>query len=412
MELKPLSTKQFKILQEIVSDNNYLICDGAVRSGKTVIMTMAFVMWAMSTFDRTNFAICGKTVANAERNIIKPFMAVEGLPYTMRYKKSERVLVVQCGTIENYFYCFGGKDESSYMLVQGITLAGALLDEVALMPRSFVEQVITRTLTYANKKVWFNCNPESPNHWFYNEWILEPKPKSKHLHFLMEDNPIITQNEIEQAKQAFTGVFYDRYIKGLWVRAEGIIFPEFADCPDRWLISADKVPKHFQYCISGLDIGGNGSHHAMVCTARGYDDVYYVLKSIDVIPKDMNMLDIEKMVIDFCGSIERKYGVSVELINSDWVDVVINSVNDNTPYRCRKTYKPPLDERPLAISRLLATDMIKFVDGETDSLIEQLQNVVYDDKSERAIILDNGEMCIDNVDAFVYSVDDWNYLTI
>jgi PBSX family phage terminase large subunit len=412
MEIKTFSPKQTEILKFAYNDEETLVCDGAVRSGKTIVMSLGFVLWGMSNFDRCNFAICGKTVSNAERNILRPFQQIEGMPFTLNYKISNRMLTVRCGKKENYFYLFGGKDESSYALIQGLTLAGVLFDEVALMPQSFVDQAIARTLSFANAKIWFNCNPESPNHWFYKEWITNPDRKYKHLHFLMNDNPILTEKEIQRAESLFTGVFYDRYIKGLWVRAEGIIFPEFANNPSRWIINPEDVPKRFRNVIAGLDIGGNGSHHAMVCTAEGYDGNYYVLKSIDVIPADMNMIDIEKMVIDFCEDVENKYECSIELINSDWVDVVINSINDNTPYRCSKTYKPPLEDRPLTISRLFATDQVKFVDGMCDSLIEQLQNVVYDDKSDRAIICDDGSMCIDNVDAWVYSFDNWNYLTI
>ena len=98
------------------------------------------------------------------------------------------MLTCRCGDKENYFYLFGGKDESSYALIQGLTLAGVFFDEVALMPQSFVDQAIARTLSYKNAKIWFNCNPESPNHWFYKEWISNKEREYKHLHFLMREN--------------------------------------------------------------------------------------------------------------------------------------------------------------------------------------------------------------------------------
>ena len=228
MIIKEFSPKQAEILKFIFDDRNYMICDGAVRSGKTVVMILAYIMWAMENFNDTNFAICGKTVSNAERNIIKPLQSIEGMPYRMRYKLSNRCLTVSCGLKKNSFYCFGGKDESSYMLIQGITLAGVFLDEVALMPRTFVDQAMARTLTYSNAKIWFNCNPESPRHWFYTDWILKAEErKAKHLHFLMSDNPIMTVDEIERAATTYSGVFYDRYIKGLWVVAEGLVYQNF-----------------------------------------------------------------------------------------------------------------------------------------------------------------------------------------
>lgn len=173
MQIKTLSEKQREIMRFIDTDDMALICDGSVRSGKTTIMSVAFVLWAMANYDRTNFAICGKTVQAAERNILKPLVEVEGLgaALAMQYKVSTHVLTVRCGDVVNWFYFFGGRDESSYMLIQGITLAGVLFDEVALMPRSFVEQALSRAISFERPKYFFNCNPESPQHWFYKEWI-------------------------------------------------------------------------------------------------------------------------------------------------------------------------------------------------------------------------------------------------
>lgn len=230
MQLKQLSRKQKAIFGFTESDDLALVCDGSVRSGKTTIMTLAFVAWAMKNYDRTNFAICGKTVQSAERNILKPLMEIEGLgtALSMSYKVSTRVLTVRCGNVTNWFYLFGGKDESSYMLIQGITLAGVLFDEVALMPRSFVEQALSRAISFEHPKYFFNCNPESPNHWFYQEWIKEPRKNTQHIHFLLDDNPVLTPQMIERTKAMYSGVFYDRYIRGLWVIAEGLVYPMFS----------------------------------------------------------------------------------------------------------------------------------------------------------------------------------------
>jgi PBSX family phage terminase large subunit len=247
MRFEKLSPKQREIFKFIFSDDYALICDGAVRSGKTTVMISAFIIWAMETYDRTNFGICGKTVQSAERNVLKPLQENEDLPYTLEYKVSTRVLTVKCGRKTNWFYLFGGKDESSYMLIQGITLAGVFFDEVALMPRSFVEQALSRAISFEKPKYFFNCNPESPNHYFYKEWIEDPKENTTHIHFLLEDNPVLTEQMIERTKSMYSGVFYDRYIRGLWVIAEGLIYPMFGEncmvdeTPDNgdWYISCD-----------------------------------------------------------------------------------------------------------------------------------------------------------------------------
>ena len=413
MEIKTFSPKQAEILRFAYNDEETLICDGAVRSGKTIVMSLAFVLWAMSNFDRCNFAICGKTVSNAERNILRPFQQIEGMPFTLQYKISNRMLTVKCGTKENYFYLFGGKDESSYALIQGLTLAGVLFDEVALMPQSFVDQAIARTLSFANAKIWFNCNPESPNHWFYKEWIINPDRKYKHLHFLMNDNPILSKKEIERAESLFTGVFYDRYIRGMWVRAEGIIFPDFANNPKRWIVSADEVPKKFRTVEVGFDIGGNGSAYAMTCTGQGYDGMQYRLKAEKRQADEMTMNDIEKFVNEFCGECEKKYGVRVDMINCDHIAVIVNTINDNTKYKAEFCYKPPLEDRVFLYSKLFATDKIKFVEGMCDDLIDEMQNLVFDDKSDRPIPLDDGSMQIDTYDSACYSESSyWHYIEV
>lgn len=413
MKIETFSPKQTEILRFAYNDEETLICDGAVRSGKTIVMSLAFVLWGMSNFDRCNFAICGKTVSNAERNILRPFQQIEGMPFTLQYKISNRMLTVKCGKKENYFYLFGGKDESSYALIQGLTLAGVLFDEVALMPQSFVDQAIARTLSFANAKIWFNCNPESPNHWFYKEWITNPDRKYKHLHFLMNDNPILTEKEIQRAESLFTGVFYDRYIKGLWVRAEGIIFPEFANDPSRWIIKREDVPKRFRSVCVGLDIGGNGSAYAMTATGEGFDKVQYKLKAKKWQAQDLDIKHIEKFVKEFCEDVENKYNVVIERINSDHIDAIINTLNNNTKYRVGKAYKPPLEDRVVYYSKFFGLDKVKFVKGECDDLIEELQNLVFDDNSDRMIPLDDGSMQIDTWDSNIYSESSyWNYLKV
>lgn len=407
----------------ILDDCDSIICDGAVRSGKTIIMTYSFVVWAMEFFDKTNFAICGKTVTNAERNILRPLQQIDNIPYSISYKISNRMMTVKCGKKENYFYLFGGKDESSYALIQGLTLAGALFDEVALMPQSFVDQAIARTLSYSNAKIWFNCNPESPNHWFYKEWISNPGRKYKHLHFLMRDNPILSEKEIKRAESLFTGVFYERYINGNWVRAEGVVFPDFANNPSKWLIPVsdlvktddigNKIYTHFRAVEVGLDIGGNGSAYAMTCTGQGYDGVQYKLKAEKRQADEMTIDDIQSFVTEFCENVEEMYGVQIDIINSDHVDAIINSLNDNTKYRVAKAYKPPLEDRVFLYSRLLAAGHVRFVDGMCDDLVDEMRNLVFDEKSDRPIPQDNGEMQIDTWDSNIYSESGyWHHINV
>lgn len=226
-----ISDKQRKILAFPYTQRDVLICDGAVRSGKTSIMMWAFVDWAMREFDGQRFGICGKTVDSASKNIVVPFisMALAKERYNLRWRRADHVLeVTRCGKT-NYFEVFGGKDESSFMLIQGRTLAGVLLDEVVLMPESFVNQALARC-SVDGSRIWFSCNPGSPQHWFYKNWIEgSARRNALYLHFNMRDNPALSDSILARYEAMYSGVFYDRYILGKWVLAEGLIYPMFGD---------------------------------------------------------------------------------------------------------------------------------------------------------------------------------------
>ena len=204
-----------------------IICDGSIRSGKTVAMTVGFLMWAMSRFDGCNFAICGKTIESLRRNVTSNLPQWLAGVFSFKEYRTENKIVVSANGKSNNFYLFGGRDESSAALIQGITLAGILLDEVALMPRSFVEQACARC-SVAGSKLWFNCNPEGPSHWFCLTWVLEAQKRNMlHLHFTMDDNLSLSEAIKQRYESLYSGVFYDRFIRGMWVVAEGLIYTMF-----------------------------------------------------------------------------------------------------------------------------------------------------------------------------------------
>lgn len=205
-----------------------VICDGAVRSGKTLCMGLSFFCWAMRTYRGQSFGLCGKTVTALRRNLMASLLPVlKELGFQWEEKVSQNRLTVRFGGWENTFYLFGGKDEGSAALIQGITLAGVLLDEVALMPRSFVEQACARC-SVEGSRLWFSCNPEGPEHWFYKEWIQKQEERNAlYLHFTMEDNPALSPRVIRRYARSFSGTFYRRFVLGEWVAAEGRVYDFF-----------------------------------------------------------------------------------------------------------------------------------------------------------------------------------------
>lgn len=242
-----ISEKQKKILAFPYSAYDAIICDGAVRSGKTSIMTVAFVDWAMREFSGQRFGICGKTVDSAIKNIIMPYLSMQYAKrrYTLKWRRSDKLLEISRGAACNYFEVFGGKDESSFMLIQGRTLAGVLLDEAALMPESFVNQALARC-SVDGAKLWFSCNPSTPQHWFYTGWIKRYKARGAlYLHFTMQDNPSLSEKTLRRYQAMYSGVFYERYIAGKWVLAEGLVYPMFGES-----CITDQLPRAGEYYIS------------------------------------------------------------------------------------------------------------------------------------------------------------------
>ena len=377
MRFDKLSPRQAEIFKFPHEDYDALICDGAVRSGKTMMMIFAYVWWAMESFDGAIFAVCGKTVQSAERNIIHPLLETKSITdkYSITYTRSMKLMTVRRGGKTNYFYIFGGRDESSYMLIQGLTLSGVLLDEVALMPQSFVEQAITRTLSVDDAKLWFNCNPENPSHWFYKDWIQQAeKHKAKHLHFLMADNPGLTEKALEKAKRDFAGVFYDRYVLGLWVRAEGLIYSMFD--PKVHAVPMTKIPQGTEYVIS-VDYGTSNPTSAglwRVVRGVGYRIKEYYhdgrkkgqltdeehADNIEALADSVPGTQSAQIIVDpsaasFITCLRRRGRFQVLSANNDVIEGIRNV---SSAFKCRRI----------------------FISKECENAIRGLQGYVWDDK--------------------------------
>lgn len=243
MIYEKLSPKQLELIfwwhRKKTKDFDAIICDGAVRSGKTMAMTVGFVLWSSTNFQGQNFAFCGKTISSLKRNVIEPMRKwLEGIA-EIRSGGGQNFVDISAQNHVNRYYFFGGKDENSYKSIQGVTLAGVMLDEVALMPKNFVEQAISRC-SVKESRFWLNCNPDSPEHWFYKEWILKTAEKNAlRLKFTMNDNFSLSENVKNRYKRLYSGIFYDRYIMGNWISADGLVYDMF----DKNINIIHKIPE-------------------------------------------------------------------------------------------------------------------------------------------------------------------------
>lgn len=230
-QFKPFSRKQKKILTWWLNESPYcdydmIIADGSIRSGKTVSMVDSFIMWAQTCFRGEAFIIAGRSVGSLKRNILRPLFQIlnaKGISY--EYNRSENIIRVGSNT----FYCFGASNEASQDVLQGLTAAGGLADEAALFPQSFINQMIGRC-SVEGSKVWMNCNPDSPYHHIKTDFIDKAEEKKiLHLHFTLDDNLSLSEKVKERYKRMYSGLWYKRFILGLWVMAEGIIYDMFSE---------------------------------------------------------------------------------------------------------------------------------------------------------------------------------------
>ncbi len=412
-KFKPFSKKQRKVLNwwcrsSPVRDYNGIIADGAIRSGKSVAMSLSFVIWAMSEFEACNFAMCGKTIGSFRRNVLfwlKLMLRSRG--YSVSEQRTENLVIVRLGNTENYFYVFGGKDERSQDLIQGITLAGVFFDEVALMPESFVNQATGRC-SVDGSKFWFNCNPGSPAHWFKTGWIDKRQDKRLlYLHFTMDDNLSLTEAVKERYRGMYTGVFFKRYILGEWKSADGVIYRQFADDPERFIL--DEVPADIIIGTMGLDFGGNGSAHAgcLVGITRGY-------RSIVILDEyyRKEVIDPGTLTDDVCGFVQRSQAQCRAA--SIWCDsaetTLIKGIRTEVfarhiPVEVRNARKGEIIDR-IRLCDMLMSQGRFYILRRCQHTIAALSEAVWDSKSPtKDKRLDDGSTNIDSLDALEYALE-------
>lgn len=315
-----ISKKQISVLAFPYSKYSSIICDGAIRSGKTSIMSVAFVEWIMRNFDKQNFIILGNTSSSAYRNVIKPLTEMTYIQkrYKMKYNHSSHVLEIRQGNKVNVCYVFGANNIRSQDPIQGLTAAGCFVDEAALCNKMAVDQALARC-SVENSRYWFSCNPESPLHWFYREWILRSyEQNALYLHFTLEDNPALSEETKERYRRQYTGVFYDRYILGLWTQAEGLIYPMYNEA-----LEERYTGKYTDYCLS-IDYG---TQNAFVCQkwVRDNEHIWHMIEEYRYSGRETGIQKTDQQYVqDICEFVgDYKGGQIVTIVDPSAASFIV-----------------------------------------------------------------------------------------
>ena len=393
------------------SENDFVIADGAIRSGKTIAMIIGFLTWSQEMFAGESFVLAGKTMGALKKNVIKPMLQIlEAWGWPYEYVRSGSEPHIDIGS--NTYYLFGANTEAAQDALQGLTAAGAYLDESALFPQSFVDQAIGRC-SVTGAKIWMNCNPEGPHHYIREEFLAKTKEKKVyHLHFMMSDNLSLSPKVIARYNRAWAhgSVFYKRFILGLWVAADGLIYQQFADNVNDYVITDKWLQKNeIVYAVIGVDFGGTKSAHSFTLTGftKGYKQVvvldeYYCKKRIN--PKQL-----QDDFIDFVKRAKLKYRVYEAYCDSAEQTLIagmeIACAQEHVGINIKNAIKGPINDRIAFYNSLIAQNRWKIMKHCTH-IIGAFEQAVYDDKKKNMDVrLDDGLMNVDSLDSTEYSTE-------
>lgn len=379
------------------------LLQGSVSAGKTWISLVLWALWVATRPKDYQYIMCGKSLQTLKRNCLILLQSLVGEKY-FKYSLSAKEGVLFGRTI----IFEGANDERSEGKIRGGTFGGAYCDELTLFPKDFFIMLLSR-LRVPGAKLIATTNPDVPTHWLRKEYINNEKLDGDMLNifFSIDDNTTLPVDYVQSLKKEYTGVYYDRFILGKWVVANGAIYKVFSDNPTAFY--AAELP-HFDYINVGLDFGGNGSQHALVCSGITHDiNKLYALKTERIPAAGMTPQSLYKRVYDFCVDIKERYGTISALYADSAEQTLIAGLRQALRplgVIVKNSLKREINDRIRATTMLMGGGRFFMIAAECQTLIEAFQGAVWDDKvigkEER---LDDGTSDIDTLDAFEYSFE-------
>jgi PBSX family phage terminase large subunit len=256
MDLYP---KQRVFFYGVLKRINLLV--GSIRAGKTWVSLLKWAFWVAGQPKEFAFLMTGRTLTTLKRNCLLPlqkFIGAKNFSFSISGKEGQ--------LFGHTVYFEGASDETAEDKIQGLTLAGAYCDEIALYPQGFITVLLGR-LSDGEGVLIGTCNPENPQNFIKTEYIDKADDLDlQHIQFLLTDNTFLSDGYVKSVIKEMTGVYYQRFILGLWVRAEGLVFETFAKAPEKYELTT--APDDLEFITIGTDFGGNKSK--TIFTATGF----------------------------------------------------------------------------------------------------------------------------------------------
>ncbi|MCI5668789.1 MAG: PBSX family phage terminase large subunit [Oscillospiraceae bacterium] len=379
------------------------VLQGSVRSGKTWISLILWAFWVASRPKEYLYMMCAKSLQTLKRNCLFPLQELIGEKhFTFSLSTKEGVLFGRKIMLE------GANDARSEGKIRGITLGGAYCDELTLFPKDFFTMLLSR-LSAPGAKLFATTNPDVPTHWLKKEYLDNENLADDLLSvfFSIDDNTTLPQEYVESLKKEYTGVFFDRFILGKWVVAEGAIYRVFTDNIPAFA-APEELPR-LDIINVGIDWGGNGSAHAMVATGMTSDFGKLIAVRSERVPATgITPQQIYKRVYEFCEYIQKHYGAIADIYADSAEQTLIAGLREELKplgVTVKNSLKRPINDRIKATTMLMGGERF-FLTPECGTLVEAFQGAVYDDKViGEDVRLDNGTSDIDTLDAFEYSFE-------
>ncbi len=376
------------------------IFEGSVRSGKTYISMIVWGLWVAGSPKEQAYLMAGKTLTTLKRNVLEPMSELFGSSFRYSLSKKEARL------FGRRIYLEGAANAGAESKIRGMTLCGAYCDELSLFGEDFFTMLLSR-LSEQGAKLFATTNPDNPGHWLKRDYLDKENPELLSLKFTLEDNPHLPQDYVQALKSEFSGVFYDRFILGMWVAAEGRVYESFSDS---CIISQQQLSERLAEnrlitSVVGVDYGGNGS--ASVFCHVGYDAGFrnvYVLSE----HYDSRNRSAESLISAFAEYIsrEREQFPSLSAACCDSAEqLLVKSFRSAVRLEVKNALKRPINTRINMTNRLIASGRLH-ISEECPHLIDAMRSAVWDEKDiHRDTRLDNGSTNIDSLDAFEYALE-------